>query len=130
MAHYCWVGKADLVSVQCTRSSRDVIRALAKARRRRIYQQVSWMADLFTDAGDVAMLSVPVRLVDKLTRVANAFRRSPLDQLEWMLDRELTKRADLVRELEKMKEVSPDGTRRKLIIGGIEEADRKLAMGA
>lgn len=87
------------------------------------------MCAQFADAGDVATLSVPLRVIEKLQRIANAFKRSPIDQLEWMLNRELTKRLELLRGLEEIGE-GPVDQKPRLVIGHIEENDRRQPMGA
>lgn len=129
MAH-TWVGRGDLVQIAVWPESRQILRDLAKDRKRLMSQQFAWMCAQFSDAGDVANLSVPLRVVEKLQRLANVFKRSPIDQLEWMLNRELTKREDLLRALEEMGEGAEQPKKPRLIIGGIEERDRRIPMGA
>jgi len=121
--------KWKLVPMMVTPAARTLLKKLAAKRHRKMYQQFAWMMEQFAGLGDVANMSVPVRLVEKLTRVAQAFNRSPMDQFEWMIDQELRKREDLIHRIERGKTNTADLPRLELVIGGPEDEDHRQAAG-
>lgn len=121
-----------MVPLLVKQEDKRIFRRLAIDRKRKLYEQFGWMVKCFDEeAGEIAMMAIPFRVLEKLQRLSAAFRRSEIDQLEWLIDNELMNREDFLEQVEMMrKALNEKGRRKALSISPMEDMDHDVAIGA